>query len=457
MAITDNIQEKVKKAKALGYSDTQIQTYLKSQGVTPPPASGFTSNVKKAFAERVDKASDAQISKQNPASKALQTGGQAAAFVGDLAFEAVKTITPEPVKKAVAKGAQKAVQSAPVQQGMEAYQAWKTKNPEAAANLESVVNIASLFPGVKAVGVTAKAASSATGATVKAAGSATSAAARATKATGKVLYDTGFTPPVREAERILNYEAKNPFLKRAANALTGQETPGKPRLAADTAMEKGIAGTERMIGVQAKRQAAALWNEKIAPAVKGTDAVVTKDELFAPLQRLIEKTAEPGRKKALQEAFEAIQEDYADINDLPLELAQAIKRDLDAFTPAKMFRGKDVVSEYRTLAHEMADAIRQKTYDSLADVNIKKDYLDWANLKALEEVGVKAISEAKLKGGFGGFWSAMWDMTTTPIKTVGGQVLYRVGNVLEFAGDKGLKTFGDFLKKQGFQRSNSSK
>ena len=213
MAITDNIQEKVKKAKALGYSDTQISTYLKSQGVTPPPASGFTSNVNKAFAERVDKASDAQISKQDPASKALQTGGQAAAFVGDLAFEAVKTITPEPVKKAVAKGAQKAVQSAPVQQGMEAYQAWKTKNPEAAANLESVVNIASLFPGVKAVGVTAKAASSATGATVKAAGSATSAAARATKATGKVLYDTGFTPPVREAERILNYEAKNPFLE----------------------------------------------------------------------------------------------------------------------------------------------------------------------------------------------------------------------------------------------------
>jgi hypothetical protein len=39
MAITGNIDEKIKQAKAAGYSDTQIQTYLKSQGVTVPKVS----------------------------------------------------------------------------------------------------------------------------------------------------------------------------------------------------------------------------------------------------------------------------------------------------------------------------------------------------------------------------------------------------------------------------------
>lgn len=38
MALQDNLQAKIQKAKAAGYNDDQINTFLKSQGVTPPAA-----------------------------------------------------------------------------------------------------------------------------------------------------------------------------------------------------------------------------------------------------------------------------------------------------------------------------------------------------------------------------------------------------------------------------------
>ncbi|MBT9167848.1 MAG: hypothetical protein DDT19_01191 [Syntrophomonadaceae bacterium] len=179
---------------------------------------------------------------------------------------------------------------------------------------------------------------------------------------------------------------------------------------------------------------------------------MTKDELFAPVKEMIGKIVDPTRKKSMQNAFDALTEDYVGINSWTLEQAQALKRDLAKFTPSKLYRGQEVASEVRTLQHEMANAIRQKTYNSLRDVNIKQDYLDYANLSELENVGVKAISEAGLHAGFGGFWSTIYDMATTPIKTIGGKTLYRVGNLFEFVGEKGIKTFGEFLKKQGFNK-----
>jgi hypothetical protein len=50
MALTDNIDEKIKQAKAAGYSDTQIQTYLKSQGVAVPKVSAAKKIMKGAAA-----------------------------------------------------------------------------------------------------------------------------------------------------------------------------------------------------------------------------------------------------------------------------------------------------------------------------------------------------------------------------------------------------------------------
>lgn len=429
---------------------------LGQASAAPAPASapGFTERVSQDFAKRnanvVDARSKVNSGQQSLASGLLQAGGQVAGLIGDVAFEGIKSITPQPIQDAVSGAASAVAQTAPVQQAVQNYEQWKSAHPEAAANLEAAINIGSLLPIGVGAGTAGKAAATVGGTAVKGTGSAVTVAGRALKGTGAALNNTAFTPNVQAAERILNYEAKAPFLTRVKNTLSGTTDPAKPRQLGDTAREKGLMGTERMVGVQAKREADKVWNEKIVPAVKGSDVQMTKEELFAPAQSLIDKTVDPTRKRSLQDGLDALMEDYADMDSFSLETAQALKRDLDKFTAAKQFRGQDVSSAVKTLQHEMADAIRQKTYAALDN---KNDYLDWANLDALSDVGVKAISEARLKGGFGGFWSAMWDMTTTPIKTVGGQTLYRVGNALEFTGEKGLKRFGDFLKSKGFKRA----
>ena len=74
------------------------------------------------------------------------------------------------------------------------------------------------------------------------------------------------------------------------------------------------------------------------------------------------------------------------------------------------------------------------------------------SLQELEKVGVKAISEAGLKGGFGGFWSTMYDTAMTPVKTVGGKILYHIGDKLQVKAPKTFKgkTFGDYLRNIGY-------
>lgn len=104
---------------------------------------------------------------QTGAESLLQTAGQVAGGVGDVAMESLGALTDLPVLKQI-KGflgdkAKKVLETEIGQQGikalqggMEMYNAWKKENPRAAANLEGVVNIASLIPAGKVVGGTGK-------------------------------------------------------------------------------------------------------------------------------------------------------------------------------------------------------------------------------------------------------------------------------------------------------------
>lgn len=427
----------------------------------PHPLDGFgiSDKIKADFAARSQTVAQAkgkvQAGQQSLGSGIFQSAGQAAGLVGDVATEGLKAITPQPVKDAAKQAISSVAQTAPVQTVVQNYTAWKQQHPEAAANLEAAVNIGSLLPIGEGAGIAGKAVGEAGAVGAKVAGEAATLAGRAVKGTGEAVYKSAFTPTVGEAEKILSHEAKAPFLTRVTNTLTGTADASKPVLRADTALAKGLAGTEKMVGVQARRESQRLWNDKIAPAVKGSTDRMTKDELFAPAVEMVGQTVDPTRKIALQSALNALEKDYQGVTSFSLDEAQALKRDIAKFVPSKMYRGQDVANEVKTLQHEMATAIRQKTYNSLKDVNIKKDYLDYANLSELENVGIKAISEKSFKGGFGSFWSGAWDAVTTPVKTIGGQVLYHVGNKLEFVGQKGIKRFGEYLQTKGFNRATT--
>lgn len=286
-------------------------------------------------------------------------------------------------------------------------------------------------------------------------GGATAVTGRAMKGVAGKLYESAITPNSMEAGRILNYEAKTPFLERVNNTLSGTED-GAPRTRAQTAMEQGLAGTNKMIGVQAKRASASLWSDTIGPALKDSKAVMTKEELFKPIEERILSTVEPGERAGFVKAYEALKSEYADTNSFNLETAQKIKEGLARFIPEKVYKGEPIANDYKTLQNDMAGAIRQKIYSTLKSQNIKQAYLDYGNLKELEDIGVKAITGGGKVGGFGSFWSTIYGQATTPIKTVGGQVLYRVGDRLEFVGRPGLSTFGQYLGENGIKDPNKA-
>jgi hypothetical protein len=442
-----------------------LNKYRQETGwVAPQPpmeqeSQGFMSGVKEDFNKRVNTAADAQVAalegKQADGSAALQTIGQGAGFIGDLVTRGLSAITPKFIKDPLKAGVQKVGETEPVQATMTKYNEWKQKHPEAAANLEAGVNIASIIPGAKA-GVTA--AQSLTDAALIGAGKGLvgvsnllDGAGNVIKGTGGVLYRSAITPNVKEAERILKYRADSPLLTRISDTIEGIDQP--PRTRGQTALEYGLQGREQDIGIQAKRLSDSLWNDEIAPAVKASDAVMTKEELFAPAIARINAITDPTRRQSLANALESIIEDYQTFdNSFDLTKAQALKRDLAEFVPSKIYRGQEVASELRTIQADMADAIRQKTYEALKDQNIKQKYLDWANLHELENIGVKAISEAEFKGGSGTLIAGLWDQATVPVKTIGGQTLYRVGDMLEFEGVKGIRTFGEYLQQKGYAK-----
>jgi len=268
------------------------------------------------------------------------------------------------------------------------------------------------------------------------------------KGAGSQLYKSAITPNVDEAKAILRYRADTPFLTRL-----GEFGEKAPLTRGQTALEQGLIGTESMVGVQARRKADALWKSEIEPLVANSKVQMTKDELFTPALERIVSIEDPTRRKAMEDAFEALLEDFADYPDtVDLVRAQALKRDLAKFTPTKIFKGKEVANEMRTIQADIASAIRTKTYNSFPEENIRKKYLDWANLDELEDLGIKAISEGSFKGGSGTLLSGIWDMATTPIKTIGGQFLYRVGSAFEFTAPKGIKTMGQYMESQGYKR-----
>jgi hypothetical protein len=113
---------------------------------TKPDSPGFADNVKKDFADRVDTASNAIVSSQHPVSKVLQTIGEGAGFIGDVTMRTLGAVTPQPVKDALSSAAGAVADTQLVQDTASAYQEWRQKHPEAAANLEAIGNIASILP-----------------------------------------------------------------------------------------------------------------------------------------------------------------------------------------------------------------------------------------------------------------------------------------------------------------------
>lgn len=224
------------------------------------------------------------------------------------------------------------------------------------------------------------------------------------------------------------------------------ETIKKPLTTALTALEKGLMGTESQLGVKAKQGASELWNKTISPALSAVKEKINIKDFFKEAeQNIIKENPEPARQKDLLKALQSMKDDYKGIKDITYEQLQTFKEQWAKFVPQKAYKGEDIAGVYNEVKNTLSGIARDKIYTKLGD-DIKQAYLHYGNFKNLEELGQKAMTGGKLKGGFGGFVSGVKDLILTPVLTYGGQALYRTGQGMEFIGEKGAKTIGDLLK-----------
>lgn len=255
----------------------------------------------------------------------------------------------------------------------------------------------------------------------------------------------GSVLPINEKEAgiIKSYLANKPFLQRVGDLLKG--TDNAPTTSGSTAVGQSLFGTKKMIGVQAERAQKTLWNDLIKPQLDNAKVQIDLPEYFNTVEKkIIEETPELTRQKALLEALNSFKEDYAGMNTISLAKLQKLKEGWAEFVPEKFYKGQNIAGNARQVSALLADEARKTIYDVLGP-EVKQAYFDYGNLMNLSQMGQTAMTGQKLKGGTGGFISELGSRAVTPIGTVGGNVIYKIGQGLEFIGNAGAKTLDEVL------------
>lgn len=269
------------------------------------------------------------------------------------------------------------------------------------------------------------------------------ATGRATAKLGSKAVESVIPTSSREAGILQTYKANNPFFKRVADVLKGTEQA--PTTAGKTVATEGLMGTKSQIGVQAKRAEQKLWDDVISPRLKASEQAVDLDGFFAKIQDdIITNNPEISRQKSLLNALQSFKDDYAGINSVSLEKLQKLKEGWAEFVPEKFYKGQNIAGNAKQVQALMANEARQTIYSQLGD-DVKQAYFDYGNLQGLKKMGQVSMTGQKLKGGTGGLLSELLSQTITPIGTVGGQAVYRLGKGIEFVGNLGAKNLGEAL------------
>lgn len=267
------------------------------------------------------------------------------------------------------------------------------------------------------------------------------------KGAGKGLAKAVIPKSSEEAGRLLRFRAENPLLSRIKSALLGQKTPiAEPITSAETAFQKGIMGPESMVGVQAKRESKNLWENVISPKLKASKAQVDMPKFFDDVEKqIVKENPEPTRQKDLLEALQSMREDYAGTSKATTEQIQQFKEGWAKFIPDKTYRGKPIAGPFRDVQNTAAGKAREFLYKELGPEG-KQAYIDYGNLKSLEELGQKAIQEGTVPvGGTATLLNHLLQKVAVPVGTIGGQTIYKVGEGIELIGKPGARTVRDVV------------
>jgi hypothetical protein len=270
-------------------------------------------------------------------------------------------------------------------------------------------------------------------------------------ASGKLLKSVGggvfkLSVPLsaKEAALVQTYKAKVPFVQRISAAIAGESKA--PLTNAKTAFDKGLWGSEAMMGVQATKAKTKIWKDVVSPALKNSDASVNLPTFFSEAEaQIIKRTPELTRQKALLNALEAVKDDYSGTHTISLEKLQDLKAGWAQFVPEKAYKGENIAGALNAVRNVLAGDARKAIYNAVDDPAVKRAYLDYGNLVNIQKWGQKSMTGGKLKGGFGGWISAIKDTVVIPVTSISGHTIYKTGAGLELYGAAGAKTVEEVL------------
>ena len=409
------------------------------QTAQPEPAKekGLIDTAKDVINKRADQMGEVVDSNQSLASKILQVAGAGVGASGDLIFEALKKgASALGIKEPIKQGVKAVTDTKPAQDIAKTVSDWTAKHPEAAKNLTAVLEIASVLPSAKiadvGVNATAKGAKIAAEATADVAKEGVKGTGRVLEATGKTIQGSTpiFKPTTQEAGRIITQEAKTNLVEKVGNVLKGNAQEGIRKIA-DTATDWGLAGlTEKQIGVQAKRLKTQLWDNTIEPALTSIKKTIAKDDIFKSVETKILKLNDESAKNAYLEALDAVKEDYAKVKEFTYPQLQNLKSELAGKVPVKAYNGKDISGAVGNIRKMLSDTMREEIYKEVPD-KVKKAYLDYGNLGTIVERGANALTKPYMEGGSGKILGAIIRDTTTPLKSIGGKIIKKIGEKLK--------------------------
>lgn len=275
-------------------------------------------------------------------------------------------------------------------------------------------------------------------------GPAISLAGKGLEAAGKGIAESFIPTSAKEANLLQTYKANTSFWDRIKN-IAGIGNTKAPTTAASTAFDKGLVGTQSMIGVRAKRAANNLWSDLLAPALKQSKVGIDMPNFFNNIETTIKsQNPELSRQKSLLDALDSLREDYKGKDFANLQELQDFKKGWAQFIPDKAYRGQPIAGAFKDVSNLAASQARKTIYDVLGP-EVKQGYLDYGNLESLQELGKQAMTGSKLKGGSFTGLHALWDMATIPVGTTGGQTIYKVGKGIELVGKPGARTIRDAI------------
>jgi hypothetical protein len=162
-------------------------------------------------------------------------------------------------------------------------------------------------------------------------------------------------------------------------------------------------------------------------------------------QRIISETPQLNRRNSLIEALDAMMEDYKKVSNVSYTKLQDYKSGWARQVPERVYKGKPIAGALNEVRNMAAQDARSMIYDALGG-DIKQAYIDYGNLKSIEEAGIKSVDALRSKGVTKQVWEFIVDKAVTPVFSGGGKVVYKTADGLEFIGDKmGYKTVGDLL------------